>query len=177
MGPMGHSAHGLAARPAAPRIPLLVLVLATEAIGLLTLAFLAMGIEKFGVTQADLSQGLVMISPASIAWSHGLIAALPWSSLAAAIAFLAVRDRRAGAIVGLLAFSHWVLDFIVHPQELPLLLGGSRMLGLCLWCSCPGLVIAGVLEFALFACGLAIYVVYRKMHARPTGGSQAIKAA
>jgi membrane-bound metal-dependent hydrolase YbcI (DUF457 family) len=152
-------------------------MLATEALDLLTLAFLAIGIEKFGVTHIDISEGLVMVSPASIAWSHSLIMALVWSSLAAAIAFLAFRDRRAGSIVGLLVFSHWVLDFIVHPQELPLLFGGSQMLGLCLWCSGPGLVIAGVLEFALLAGGLAIYVVHRKTQARRTGGSQAIKAA
>jgi len=177
MGPIGHLALGLAAKPAAPRVPLLVLILATEALDLLTLAFLAIGLEKYGVTHTDLSQGLVMVSPASIAWSHGLAMALVWSSLAAAIAFLIFRDRRAGAIIGLLVFSHWVLDFIVHPQELPLLLGGSQMLGLCLWCSGPGLVIAGILEFALLAGGLAIYVVHRKTHARHTGSSQDLKAA
>jgi len=177
MGPIGHLALGLAAKPAAPRVPLLVLLLATEALDLLTLAFLAIGLEKYGVTHTDLSQGLVMVSPASIAWSHGLAMALVWSSLAAAIAFLAFRDRRAGVIVGLLVFSHWVLDLIVHPAELPLLLGGSQMLGLCLWCSGPGLVIAGILEFALLAAGLATYVVHRKTHTRPTGGSQDLKVA
>ena len=172
MGPIGHLALGLAAKPAAPRVPLLVLILATEALDLLTLAFLAIGIEKYGVTHTDFSQGLVMESPASIAWSPSLIMALVWSSLAAAIAFLIFRDRRAGAIIGLLVFSHWVLDFIAHPRELPLLLGGSQMLGLCLWCSGPGLVTAGILEFALLAGGLAIYVVHRRTHPRPMGGRQ-----
>ena len=92
MGPIGHLAIGLAAKPAAPRVPLVVLILATQVLDLLTLAFLATGVERLGVTQTDLSQGLVMLSPASIPWSHGLFMSLLWSALAAGIAFRVFRD-------------------------------------------------------------------------------------
>ena len=177
MGPIGHIAIGLAAKPAAPRVPLLVLILATQVLDLLTLALLATGVERLGVTQTDLSQGIVMLSPASIPWSHGLFMSLLWSGLAAGIAFRVFRDRHASAIVGLLVFSHWLLDFIVHPKELPLLFAGSPKLGLCLWCSSSGLIISGILEFALLAAGLAIYVVHRKRQSEPTGSTPGLKAA
>ena len=177
MGPIGHLAVGLAAKPAAPRVPLLVLILATEVLDLLTLAFLATGVERLGITRTELSHGLTMVSPAAIPWSHGLVMSLVWSALAVGIAFLAFRDRRASAIVGLLVFSHWVLDLLVHPQELPLFLAGSTKLGLCLWCSGPGLIISGILEFALLAAGVAIYVVHRKRHPRTIANTPHLKAA
>lgn len=80
----------------------------------------------------------------------------------AAIAFLFFRNRRTSIIIGLVVFSHWVLDFIVHPQELPLLFGGSPMVGLGLWIFQPGLVISGILEVALLAGGIVIYLLRRK---------------
>ena len=76
---------------------------------------------------------------------------------AAAIAFLIYRERRTAGIIGLVVFSHWVLDFIVHPPDLPLFLDDSPMVGLGLWTTRPGLVIAFILEFALLAGGIAIY--------------------
>ena len=81
-----------------------------------------------------------------------------WSILALAIGFLVYRERRTASIIGLLVFSHWVLDFIVHPPDLPLWFDGSPILGLGLWTSVPGIVIAFILEFGLLAGGMAIYL-------------------
>jgi hypothetical protein len=55
-----------------------------------------------------------------------------------------------------------VLDLIVHLPDLPLLFEGSPLLGLGLWGSGPGLVISGILELALLAGGIAVYVITRK---------------
>ena len=167
MGPIGHTAIAFAAKRVAPRVPLLALIVATEILDLLTYVFLALGIESLGASRTDLASGVVMQVPASIPWSHGLLMALVWSSLAAVIGLLSFRDRRSAAIIGLLVLSHWILDFVVHPRELPLLLQGSPLLGLCLWCSGPGLIAAGILEFALFAFGLGLYLSYRKSQAGP----------
>ena len=162
MGPPGHLGIGFAARRVAPKVPLWVLLVATEVLDLLSFLFMAIGIERMGTTTVDLSQGIQYLSPASVPWSHGLFMSLVWSVLAGGIAYLVYRDRRTGVVLGLVVFSHWVLDLIVHLPDLPLLFEGSPLLGLGLWGSGPGLVISGILELALLAGGIAIYVITRK---------------
>jgi uncharacterized membrane protein len=162
MGPPGHLAIAFAAKPAAQKVPLWVLLVAAEFLDLLTYGFYAIGIEDLGISHTNITQGVTMIRPASIPWSHGLFMSGVWSLIAAAIAFLVYRERLASIIVGLTVFSHWVLDFIVHPPELPLLFQGSRLVGLGLWTSGPGLIISGILEFCLLAGGITIYIITRK---------------
>ena len=162
MGPPGHLAIGFAAKSAAPKAPLWVLLAATEIPDLLFFAFQAIGIESAGISTTDLSRGVQILSPGSIPYSHGLFACLLWSVVAAAAAFLLYRDRRTSIVIGLALFSHWVLDFIVHLPDLPLLFDGSPLLRLGLWGSGPGLVISGILEFILLAGGIAIYMITRK---------------
>ena len=162
MGPPGHLGIGFAAKRVAPKASIWVLLVATEVLDLLSFGFEALGIEEFGVTQTDASQGLTLLVPGSIPWSHGLFMSLVWSVVAGVIAYLIYRDRRTGTVVGLLVFSHWVLDFIVHLPDLPLLFDGSPLVGLGLWGSGPGLIISGILEVVLLAGGAAIYVVTRK---------------
>ena len=138
---------------------------------LLCFGFVAVGMENLGVSHTDLSQGVTMLSPASLAWSHGLFMSVVWSVAAAALAFVFLRNRRMAGIVGLVVFSHWVLDFIVHPAELPLLFNNLQSAGLGLWTSGAGLLISGILELGLLAGGIAIYLVTRK---RTTQLAQAV---
>ena len=118
MGP-GHFAIGLSAKPAAPKVPLLVLLLATEVLDLLCFGFQAIGIEDFGISHTDINQGVIVLSPASIPWSHGLFMSVVWSVVAAAIAFIIYQERRTASIIGLVVFSHWIMDFIVHLPTSP----------------------------------------------------------
>jgi hypothetical protein len=161
MGP-GHFAIALAAKPAAPKMPLWVLLVASEVLDILTFGFKALGMEDFGVNTTSLERGLKVMVPGTIPWSHGLFMSAVWSVVAAAIAYLVYHDRRTSGIVGLVVFSHWVLDFIVHPGELPLLFNGSPTVGLGLWTSGPGLILSGILEFLLLAGGVVIYIIWRK---------------
>ncbi|MBN2502689.1 MAG: hypothetical protein JXB38_18060 [Anaerolineales bacterium] len=149
-------------KPAAPKAPLWVLLIATEVLDVLCFGFDALGIEEFGISQTDIHQGVVILSPASIPWSHGLFMSAVWSFIAAAIAYLIYKDRRASAIIGLAIFSHWILDFIVHLPDLPLFFACSPLLGLGLWGSGPGLILSGILEFSLLAGGITIYLINRK---------------
>jgi hypothetical protein len=69
-----------------------------------------------------------------------------------------------GHIIGLLGFSHWVLDFVSHPMgmgkelppDLPLLFAGSPKVGLGLYNSVAAALIT---DFGLLAVGMAIYLV------------------
>jgi len=100
MGRIGHFAVGLAAKPVAPKVSLGVLFLATWLLDVLAIAFAFAGIE--GVKSG-------------IPWSHGLFMSVIWSVVAAFLTARIYREYRAGAVVGLLVLSHWVLDFISHP--------------------------------------------------------------
>ena len=162
MGPPGHLAIGFAAKPAAPKVPLWVLLLATEVLDLLSWGFVAIGLEDVSVSLTDFIQGNIVLS---VPWSHGLYMSVIWSLLASAITLLIYRERRTASIIGLVVFSHWVLDFIVHPPHLPLLFSGSPMVGLGLWTSSTGLIISFILEFGLLAGGIAIYLSTRKQTA------------
>ena len=72
-------------------------------------------------------------------------------------------DKRTSVVLGLVVFSHWILDFIVQIPDSTLLLRESPNLGLGLWSSGPGFIVSIILEFILFAGGLAFYLTWRKL--------------
>jgi hypothetical protein len=165
MGLFGHCAVGLAAKPAAPRVPLSVLLLATVTLDILAIAFGFAGIER--------------ANGAGFPWSHGLFMSAIWSVLAALLVGRIYRNRRAGVVVGLLVFSHWLLDFVSHPipfssfswrswqwsyghplpSDLPLLFAGSTKVGLGLYNHISA-VEATLLESVMLLLGAAVYIMY-----------------
>ncbi len=93
-------------------------------------------------------------------YSHGLLASVIWSGLAAAAGFVAyVRLEaarwRVAALLAAAVFSHWPLDALVHRPELPLAGASSPRVGLGLWDS---ILTALVTEAALVAVGLFLFV-------------------
>jgi membrane-bound metal-dependent hydrolase YbcI (DUF457 family) len=89
-----------------------------------------------------------------------------WSLLAAAIAQLFFRDRRTSLIIGLLVFSHWLLDFIVY-RYIPVLFDNTYLTGLGLITSPQGLVLGILMEVSLIGGGIAVYWRARKRAAVP----------
>jgi len=158
----------MAAKPLAPRVPLAVLLVATWFLDLLAVILGYFGVEG----------GLGRGNP----WSHSLFMACCWSALAGAVAYWVYRESRAGLIVGLALFSHWVLDLISHPipftsfsfrtwtwdyghplpPDLPLLFSGSPRVALGLYNHISA-VQATVLEAAMFLAGTVVYARFRMM--------------
>jgi membrane-bound metal-dependent hydrolase YbcI (DUF457 family) len=165
MDPLGHASVGLIVKPFAPKVPLWSLLAATQIPDLLFFGFQAAGIEHPAVTQFDLDQGLRYVSLPAIAWSHGLVMCIFWSILVAVIVFLFWRDRRASAILGLVVFSHWVLDFIVYPV-MPVFFDNSQTIGLGLLISTPGIIVSIVLEISLIVGGITTSWMTRKQSPR-----------
>ena len=91
-----------------------------------------------------------------------------WSLVIGAIVFLFSRDRRMSIVIGLVIFSHWVLDFIAHDPDLPLFFGASPLVGLGLeWThTANGLVVhyaqGLIVEIGLLIGGFVIYWNTRK---------------
>ena len=161
MGP-GHLGVAFAAKPLAPKAPLWTLLVASEALDILCFGFVAIGMEKVAVSQTDFQHGVQTITPGAIPWSHGLFMSIVWSVLFTTIAYWFFKNWRTSGMIGLVVFSHWILDFIVHPPDLPLLFRNSPELGLGLWTSGPGLILSAVLEFVLLGGGIAIYLISRR---------------
>jgi hypothetical protein len=137
------------------------MVLAAYTNDILKFGFKAIGLENNGSFYVDLKGGATIYIPSLIPWSHGLFMSVVWALLAAGIAYLIYRDRQAAGVIGLVVISHWLLDFIVHPPELPLLFNGSPLVGLGLWITAPGFVVSIFLEVGMIAGGLAIYLIHR----------------
>jgi hypothetical protein len=145
MAGLAHAGVGLAAKQVAPKTPLVVLVSAAYAIDIIWGIFFFAGIEY-------------------LSWSHGLLMALLWSLLAGLLAGFISHSRRSGLIIGLLVFSHWVVDFISHPMTavfpddtgLPLLFENSPTVGLGVWRTQLGVNIG---EYGTFILGFVLYVL------------------
>lgn len=111
--------------------------------------------------------------------THGLFMSVVWSLLAAGLA-CAFRQRARTAIVyGLAVFSHWILDFITHPMgaifgdggsplppDMPLLFGGSPLVGLGLYNHSYALAVG--FDLGVTALGIAAYVIFKIREKRST---------
>jgi membrane-bound metal-dependent hydrolase YbcI (DUF457 family) len=146
---IGHIALGLAAKRAAPRLSLGVLMAAVMFADMLWPILILLGIEEVRILP-----GITRVTPlefVSYPWSHSLVMLIVWG-----LAFGWVvrhRDPRALAVVTAAVVSHWVLDWITHRPDMPIYPGGPRF-GLGLWNSIAATVIV---EVAMFVAGAWVY--------------------
>jgi len=129
---IGHFGASLAAKAAAPRIPLWQLVLATQALDILWAVCVWLGLEHAAI---DLALPSNPLTRGDIRYTHSLLGAAVWSLLFGALAAKvapASEKRRTFVAVALVVASHWFLDLIVHRPDLPIL-PGMPGLGFALW--------------------------------------------
>jgi membrane-bound metal-dependent hydrolase YbcI (DUF457 family) len=155
----------LAAKAATDKVPVGVLILAAYSNDILKLGFKAVGLEKSSNLYINIEEGIRSFTPGNMPWSHGLFMSVIWALLAALIAFLIYHDRRAAIVIGSVVVSHWFLDFIVHPPELPIFFSNSRLYGLGLWTTATGFKFSVLLEIGMMVGGLTIYFVQRRKRA------------
>jgi len=148
---IGHAALAFAAKPLAPRASLGVALAATFWLDLVWPVLLLLGVERVAVDPGNTA--FTPLDFVHYPWSHSLAAAITWSALFALACWRL--GRRAALVMGLLVFSHWVLDALSHRPDLPLWPGSHTMIGLGLWNSVTGTL---AVEGALFAAGVTIYL-------------------
>ncbi|HKC39447.1 MAG TPA: hypothetical protein VKC15_07920 [Gemmatimonadales bacterium] len=151
---VGHYGVSFAAKKLEPELPLWLLFIAVQLLDVLWAPFVLLGVEKVRIVP-----GFTATNPLDLyymPYTHGLVAALGWSVVAAlAYRFLARgASRRAATIVGIAVFSHWVLDFLVHRPDLPLY-DNTAKVGLGLW-NLPALALG--LEAASLFGGMWLYL-------------------
>jgi hypothetical protein len=166
----GHFAITLIGKRIEPKLSLGTLVLASMLCDLLWCAFMIAGVEqvrvKPGVTSTAGMRALDALEASEIAYSHSLLTTVLWSTILAFAFFTRRRNSRAAWIVFGAVLSHWFLDFISHPPDMPFLPGEMRRVGLGLWKSVPATLI---IEGALWVTALVVYV--RLPHRHTQAGS------
>lgn len=165
---VGHLALALGAKKIEPRLPLGAAVAAAFGLDLLWPVLLLIGAESVRVQVGDTA--FTNLSFTSYPWSHSLLFAAGWSGLAMLVAQRASGSSRISALLGVLVFSHWVLDVVTHRPDLPLWPGGP-VVGLGLWNSIAATI---VVEGTLLALGLWLYL--RASAARDQIGRLALAA-
>lgn len=156
MAGLAHLGVGLAAKRLAPDVNAGALVVAAYGIDIVWAGFWAAGLEQFP------GPGVSATAP----WSHGLFMAVIWSAAAGLLALAISRNRRTSLLIGLLVFSHWVVDFIAKPMTytfpddvgVPLFFAGSPVVGLGVWGTAVGQTIG---EYGTALLGFLIYLVTR----------------
>jgi hypothetical protein len=150
---IGHYGVSLAAKPVQKQVPLWLLFIAVQWLDVVWSVLVMLGVEKLrivkGFTEANAMDLYYM------PYTHGLIGALALSCVLGAVVMLFFRNRRAAvfAVVAGAVFSHWLLDLIVHVNDLPLI-GNSMKVGFGLW---RHVWISLPLEFATLMVGAVVY--------------------
>ncbi len=89
------------------------------------------GVEPVNSTNPNAYGGAIIHAT----YTHSLVGAALLSGLAGLLAW-SRWGRRVGAVIAAVAFSHWLLDLVVHRPDLPLLPGNAGnlpLLGFGLW--------------------------------------------
>ena len=150
---VGHFGIGFGAKRIAPRVSLGTCFLAAQFIDLLWPTLLLLGIESVRI-----APGITAVTPLDFEHypiSHSLVMSVVWGAVFGGVYFVARRNLRAAAVLGVLVVSHWFLDAVVHRPDLPLTVGGDARVGLGLWSSIPGTL---AVELAMFALALWLYL-------------------
>ncbi len=148
---LGHFAAGLLASRTEPRLPLGTAFLAAQLPDALWPVFLLAGVEKVEIAPGDTA--VTPLRFVHYPWSHSLLMVLLWG-VAASVLYQALGGtKRASVLLFALAASHWVLDFVSHRPDMPLLPNGP-FLGLGLWYSVAATVLV---EGLLFLGAVVLY--------------------
>jgi hypothetical protein len=129
----GHFGFAAAVKHREPQVPLWALMLATAWLDVVFIPLYAAGIEW--IEPAPDATGSYGGGIIHANYTHSLVGALVLSALFGAAAGWRW-GRRTAWVTGLVAFSHWVLDLLVHRADLPVLPGdiaGLPRLGFGLW--------------------------------------------
>ncbi len=156
---VGHYGVAFAVKTERNRIPLWVLFIAVQFLDYIWATLVLLGIEKLRVIKGFTAGS--MLDSHYHPYSHSLIAAILWSSVAVVgynslCSRLGYSYRKSTAlIVGVAVFSHWILDLLAHPRDLPIY-DNTWKVGFGLW-NYRDLEFG--LEIALLAAGIILYLV------------------
>jgi hypothetical protein len=162
---VGHYSVAFAGRTEQSKIPLWFLFVAVQFLDYIWATLVLLGIEKLRVIKGFTAGS--MLDSYFHPYSHSLIAAVLWSVVAALCykplcSWLGYGYTKSSAlVVGAAVFSHWILDLIAHPRDLPIY-DNTAKVGFGLWnYRDPEFAV----EIALLALGIVLYLARNVMPA------------
>jgi hypothetical protein len=87
-------------------------------------------------------------------YSHSLVASILYSGITFIVARIASKNNVTAMVLAIAVFSHFLLDVLVHPAQIPLFGEGSLKIGMGLWNS---LYLELFIEILLLSFGLWLY--------------------
>ena len=150
----GHFGLAAGVKKLAPRLPLWALLLATFWLNIIFILLSMLGVESFApVDPSHPAYGEVIINAF---YTHSLVGAILISVITGWFAHLRWK-KEGGIVIGMVVFSHWLLDLLVHRPDLPILpgnIGDLPFLGFGLW-NRP--LLSGIIELVLALGGAFLY--------------------
>ena len=157
---VGHYAAALAGKAIAPKAPLWTYIGAAQLLDIGWTSLVMAGVEKVSFDPSLPGSPLVL---EHMPWTHSLPAAVVWSLAGLLLARFLVRVPWSAAVmVGLVVFSHWAADWLVHRPDLEIWPGGEKV-GYGLW-NIPGA--EKTLEMALIALAGSVWLWKRGKYGR-----------
>ena len=152
---IGHYGPAFGAKAALRRVPLWVYFVAVQWLDVWWSIFVLTGIEKVRIVPGFMPASALDLY--YMPYTHGLFGALTLSAILGIVVAFFFRRQRGSIfiVVALAAFSHWILDLVVHAPDLWIYDGVKLGFGLWrwLWISLP-------LELILLFGGAWLYTSY-----------------
>ncbi len=167
----GHFGVAAAIKSKTPELPLWSLLASTQLLDIAFIPFSLAGVESMEpIGEGGYARMLIYAF-----YTHSLVGALLLSVVAACLAG-GFWGKKSGMIIGLVAFSHWMLDLIVHRPDMPILpgnLGNFPLLGFGLW---EFVSVSFLIEFLLIATGSYFYFRYAIQTSSPKRKGKSVVA-
>ena len=149
---IGHFGAGFAAKSVDKKISLGTLFLSSQFIDLLWPILLLLGLER-----VKIESGNTVVTPLnfiSYPISHSMLSVIFWGILFGIVYYLFKKNLSGSILLGILVFSHWLLDLLTHRPDLQLFPWSDYKVGFGLWNSFTGTVIV---EGSIFIIGVFIF--------------------
>lgn len=150
---LGHYALALTAKKIKPRENIGIYFLACQLLDLIWPILVLLNVELVSV-----KQGITEFTPLEFVhypYSHSLFMSVVWGLFLSFIFFLNKKSIKTLILIFTLVVSHWILDFITHTKDLPLMLNSETKVGLGLW---NYYYSSFAFESGMFTIGIYLYI-------------------
>jgi len=149
---IGHFGVGFAAKSVDKKISLGTLFLASQFIDLLWPILLLLGLESVKIEAGNTA--VTPLNFISYPISHSMLGVIFWGIIFGIVYYLFKKNLRGSILLGVLVFSHWLLDLLTHRPDLQLFPWSDYKVGFSLWNSFTGTLLV---EGLIFTAGLFIF--------------------
>ena len=152
---IGHYGPAFMIKAIDKRVPLWGLFIAVQIPDIIWSTLILLGIERANINPTLSSNPLDL---SYMPYSHGLVSTILYSLLIVCILLLFPYFRKRKAVawwLGAAVFSHWILDFLSHRPDLPVI-GNTMKIGLGLW-EYPTWAV--IVEVSIYLIGVTWYAI------------------